>query len=370
MGRFSYTLLLVAASGCVDLGSSPSTNPSGGNDEGATPQPDQIDGPNELVNTSQHPAPISCGQTTLAAGEVAHAMSIASSPTGNTKMFGLQDGAVVGLRLDHGGMSGTASKLRTGDNLLNVSGTYAGDNLVVATTTTDGTVFVDLVDPNLDKFVEIAKLEGGTIAHTPIVDAQGAWLVPSIDAAGLSLAGFDHHFTQTNLQLFETVQPPIAVAAANFGAGGAVIAWSTAEQCTLAFASSSFSVASSLLHACPSVQLASDAQGGTSVIVFETAEGVMIAQAPHQHLQPATLLHRNASSPHVVFDGSKYWVSFLDMRGQVIVGYLDADGQLTSSALPLMQPDHDAFDLTVIGGSPYVVAADSAGYTSHRICTK
>jgi len=70
-----------------------------------------------------------------------------------------------------------------------------------------------------------------------------------------------------------------------------------------------------------------------------------------------------------VFDGSRYWVSYIDARGDIVVGYLDGSNHLVSMALIGPKPARDAYELVMVDNHPWVFSVDPAnGYMAHRMC--
>jgi hypothetical protein len=82
------------------------------------------------------------------------------------------------------------------------------------------------------------------------------------------------------------------------------------------------------------------------------------------------LFLENARSPKIVFDGSRYWVSYINARQDVVVGYLATDGSLVSMALEGTQPMGEGYELAVINGGVWVFAVDGAGAGAQRLCLK
>ena len=70
-----------------------------------------------------------------------------------------------------------------------------------------------------------------------------------------------------------------------------------------------------------------------------------------------------------MFDGDRYWISYLNARGEVTVGYLDDDRHIVSMGLTGVQPMAQAYDLAVIDGAVWVYALDGiSGYTGTQMC--
>jgi len=109
------------------------------------------------------------------------------------------------------------------------------------------------------------------------------------------------------------------------------------------------------------------------MIYEEGADKLMISQiriGGESEIANSQLFLENARSPKIVFDGSRYWVSYINARQDVVVGYLNTDGTLVSMALEGTQPMGEAYELAVINGGVWVFAVDGAGAGAQRLCLK
>ena len=52
----------------------------------------------------------------------------------------------------------------------------------------------------------------------------------------------------------------------------------------------------------------------------------------------------------------------------MIVGYLDQTNQFVSMSLAGPNPQGQAYELAMVGGSPWVFALDENGYSAYRMC--
>jgi hypothetical protein len=77
-----------------------------------------------------------------------------------------------------------------------------------------------------------------------------------------------------------------------------------------------------------------------------------------------------ARAPKIVYDGSRYWVSYINVRQDVVVGYIGGDGTLVSMALEGTQPYGDGYELAVVNSGVWVFAVDGAGAGAQRLCLK
>jgi hypothetical protein len=106
-----------------------------------------------------------------------------------------------------------------------------------------------------------------------------------------------------------------------------------------------------------------------AALVFEGDGAVRFVNISHTQMGGGSIeLRADAREPRIVFDGRTYWVSYLDARGQVSVGFLDENNHLISTALPGVQPVRQAYELVMIGASPWVIALDGSGYSAHELC--
>jgi hypothetical protein len=71
-----------------------------------------------------------------------------------------------------------------------------------------------------------------------------------------------------------------------------------------------------------------------------------------------------------VFDGTNFWVSYLDARGDIVVGFLDANRQPITMALGAPRPERLGYELAMIDGSPWVISVDDGGYNAYRMCVE
>ena len=89
----------------------------------------------------------------------------------------------------------------------------------------------------------------------------------------------------------------------------------------------------------------------------------------HNAIASTHLVGPLGTSPRIAFDGQRYWMTYIDARGGVAVGYLSEDfGTLVSLALEDVTPSADAYDLKIVNGQPMVFSASSRGYAAHTIC--
>ena len=103
--------------------------------------------------------------------------------------------------------------------------------------------------------------------------------------------------------------------------------------------------------------------------MFEGNGGVQMTDILGTEMTGNTeMVHVGGHAPRIVFDGSRYWVSYIDNRGQVIVGYVDGNNHVVSLSLDGPEPQRNAYELAMIDNAPWVFTLDSTGYQAHRLC--
>ena len=75
-----------------------------------------------------------------------------------------------------------------------------------------------------------------------------------------------------------------------------------------------------------------------------------------------------ARSPRVAFDGTRFWISYIDAHGAVVVGFIDNDGRLSSRGLDTIPTVEDAYDLAVFNGGVWIVGMSDDVFDGRRIC--
>jgi len=231
-----------------------------------------------------------------------------------------------------------------------------------------GAVKYDTMDGTFANASEFGCPTASYLPKPPMLHAGGDLIAPTVSDTGLSV----WQITGWNITTAATTTAPSAAAtgitATEIG-NRAFIVWPTANGCntmTLQNATTGTSQASAASCDAPRV-----AAGGTSVaLVYETGAGVAIVRDDPMAIDPAngTMLAAGGTSPRIAFDGIRYWTSYLDASGAVVVGYQDTNGVLRSTQLATT-PRHDAYELAIVDYEPWIVALDASGLVATRLCT-
>lgn len=316
--------------------------------------------------------------TTVAVGDpvatisVAPRYSLGGAPLGVDVLAtpdagGQMTGFPLDIKLDVVG-DPTGTKVPIAATLSAVSATAIGNRLVSAAADVDA-VRVHLLDNLLQNPQEIAKLPIGFVAQPAMYTAAGARIVPIADANGLSLYQFDNTWQLIGGQQLKATAPAIALTATQLGQA-TVAVWSTQAECHMMVIGAVMpGVTSSIDVPCDAPRIAADPSHDSAALVFQGRGGVSVMSISNtQMVGGAALIRPETTSPRVLFDGERYWISAIDPRGDVVVGFIDGDGQAVTMSLIGPKPAPNAYELVMFAGTPWVFALDGSGYSAYRMC--
>ncbi len=257
------------------------------------------------------------------------------------------------------------------------TGVTAGiaDGLLVTGLINSKGVSITLLSEDLRDYREVGQLEGNLVTETPVMHARGERITATGGWSGMLASRFDDAWSPTGTQMIARSLPTSMTGAA-YG-DDVMIAWSTGSDCNLERVASG--VTSHRPGACEHPRLATNWYNHEAALVYEDGDRLMITNIktdlqatslgrPNE-LNVTRVLRPNATAPRIAFDGKRYWVGYLDVHGDLVVGYVDeTTGTLVSMALDGTTPQAEAYDLAVINGSVWVFAADSSGYGAHELC--
>ncbi len=354
MGRLY--LLVVLLAGCGRLGFDDMTPPGGGSGDGpGTPQ---------LV-------PQVCAMqswSTVTAYADAD-LSVAATPTGAT-IFSVRTsgGSLRAFQVD---ASGNLTSAAAG-NLIR-SGTYTSsgaaylDNTLIAAVADADIVAVNIVTPDLGAYTDIGDLSGQRVGKVAVFDASGEIVSPTACSSGLTVNPFDATWAPTTAQLTVTTPQTTAFATTAFN-DQVLTAWTaTDNNCYVRrIIDDATSVGTSGSFPCGSPRLATD--GVLSSMMFEQTDGVHLLSIANDTLGANTMFAPAATSPRIVWDGSQSWFSYLSTTGEIVAGTLAPDGTVQSTTLSGVTPQHDAYELAMVGNAPWIYVVDGNGYAGYQLC--
>lgn len=363
MGRFSVIVLFLAA--CGDNGSpGVSVSPPGGVN---TNQPGGAGVPTPLY------APQVCGELSWTTNARNTAIDVSVVP----RSFGAQ---VLAVPLAGGSMTGysldKAMNMQTIDAQLSISDTFTTvsasevNGRLTSTALDASSIRVHLIADDLSGAQEVAKLLPGNIANPAFQLSDGVNFVPVADDQGLRLERFDASWQASTMRV-ATTEAATGLAAAKMDYS-TVAAWSTKANC---YMMTLFTAApgplATMPESCASPHLAVDGASQMGQLVFQGPDGIRMLTTKHTSFDGVSqLIGRDGTAPRVIWDGTRFWMSYIDTRGDIVVGYLDGgdSGHFVSTAVFGPRPGASAYDLVMIAGQVWAVSFDATGYTAHRLC--
>jgi hypothetical protein len=363
MGRFSSILLLLLAA-CGDNLTL----------EGPGPGPGDEVSPNGNATATPRYVPSVCGVQTWSTnitGDPGMNVSVAARPDGaavlaTPRMGGMLTGFVLDTRMN---MVST-NKLAIDGLFTHVTASFI-ENRMVSTAVQGGAVFMHLLDNDLTNPQYTAKLPGTHIADPAFYRIQSDLVMPIAGDNGLWLHRFDDSFEPIGSMHVAPTKPVRSFTAAQMGVA-VMTAWSTDSECYMMLTSTfSGGVDTRVPVACHDPRIAVNQTTGEGVMVFDSPEGVrMMGIQTTQFGGSARVLREGTSAARTLFDGTNFWISYLDQRGDVLIGLLDGNRQLTTMSLAGegSKPEAQAYELVMVDNNPWVFSLGNEGYTAHRMC--
>ena len=251
-----------------------------------------------------------------------------------------------------------------------VSAAYIDERLITAAVADDGSIAIDMIRPDLGAHHNLIMARGTLIADLPIAHARDARLVTVGDTNGLTAIRFNNAWQTNGTQPIGNVNA-LSMTSTRYR-DDTMIAWSTDSTCTLSRVAAE--VTSTHDFACIGGRLAMNVPEHTGYIVYEEGgDKLSISQitiTDQNKITNQRVLVDGARSPKILFDGSRYWVSYINIRQDVVVGYVGPDGSLVSMALEGTQPYGEGYELALVNGGVWVFSVDGAGVNAQRLCLK
>ena len=360
MGRFLAIAMIL--SGCGRLGFD-GVGPGPGMDPTDPPDPTMDPTPKTLQTCA-----VAGFTTQLVNGVDDLDLAVAVTPSG-ASLFGVDKagGDLRGLELSSDFLSAGPSTLVRAGNFSATSASYVAGTQIVAGLSGSIAV-VHKVPAGHANPTEIAMLDAMFIAKNTMLLANGDRVTPTACSAGLTVNPFDASWAPTTSQLAVTTGQSTGLASTPFGTD-AMVVWSTMTSCHLErvihLAQGTGGMQS---WACPFPRIAANVAASTGTLVYEGGDGVRMASFTSDSVDASsTLVAAGATSPRIAFDGTSYWIAYLDHAGAITVGYVDATGAFQATTTDLTAA-HDAFELTIAGGKVWVVSAGQTGVAARQIC--
>ncbi len=280
-------------------------------------------------------------------------------------------GPLRGFTIDgHGLLTGedTGTIVREDQAFTAVSAAYIDERLVTAAVGENG-VAIDLVRADLGATHNLSTVPGTVVADLAMATSRLGHVATVGDEAGLTAIAFDESWTTSGTRLLSKAEP-LSMTATRY-LTDTMVSWSTDTTCHLQRMAAG--ATSQRNFACVGARIAASGPDREGYLVYEDGARVMISQlrvGGESEIANQRELVPNARSPRIVYDGARYWVSYIDVHDDVIIGYLEADGSLASMALNGTQPQTEAYELAVVNNGLWVFAVDGGGVGAQRICLR
>lgn len=256
-------------------------------------------------------------------------------------------------------------KVRTG-KFTGVTATRVDSRLVVGLT--DGaTSSVTVVRDDLLDYRELTTVASSFIGDTPVMKSRDQRVTLTGGANGMTLSAFDQAWAPMgDVELARSV--PTSMTSAPYG-NDAMVAWTTDAECHVMRVASN--IHSMDTFPCHDARLATNYADRAGQLVFQGGDSIYMSDirvSAHNELANQKLLVPTGFSPRITHDGTRYWVSYVNPHGDIVVGYLDGDN-LVSTSIQGTRPLNGSYDLAVVNGAVWVYAIDAeTGFNANRLC--
>ena len=292
--------------------------------------------------------------------------SIAPGDEG-ASLLALSSGTLFGYVIDPRMNVTSSTKIDLGGTYSSVTASFVGGR-VATTSINSSTVDLHQLDENLANPQFITSLAGTHLAQPAFYTAGSDILMPVVTDDALWLHRFyDSLEPIDSVRVMPVPKAPRSLAAAELG-GRLLTAFSTDYDCYLTLTDAAGSGPTQMLTAaCEHPRVA--VSGAVGTMLFDSVDGVRLMSINGDQLGGDAYVIRPAThTPRIVFDGTRFWVSYIDMRGDVIIGFLDGTRYPVTMSLAGPKPGTNAYDLVMIDGAPWVITLTTDGYSAHQMC--
>jgi hypothetical protein len=301
-------------------------------------------------------------------------LAVSGTPQG-TAVFAVPrfGGKIVGVTFDHrGNVVGNPAGMQVSDDAeyRSVAASFIDERLITAALTATGEINYDMHRFDLGDRVRIGTAQGDVIADQAMLPtAEGRIAAFGIGEDVSSLAfGMDWRPAEQQSFAFAKVD---TLGASRFLNDAAVV-WSTWDSCHVqALGIGGEDGVYQRNFACTNARVAIDEKFLRGQIVFERDGQIMRAPVGVRgsvRMDDPVLIADEGYAPQIVWDGGRYWVSYLDTRGFPVVGFLDEDLQLQTIGLDALRPMDEAMQLVVTEGQVWLYSVDRFGLVGAHVC--
>lgn len=252
-------------------------------------------------------------------------------------------------------------------NFTNISATEIDGRLVVAALD-DSKIFVNMLSDDLTEARLLGTMSGTMLGDTLMMHAREHYVSVAGSPSGIVTSTFDSNWTDMGSELIEH-SSPLSMTSTRYG-NDAMIAWSTPGDCHLSRVAAETHDMQNF--PCRNNRIAANFATKSGHMVFEENGAIhrsTIIVGAHNEIANNNQLVPSGKSPRIVFDGKRYWISYINTHGDITLGYLESDGSLASMALEGIRPTDGAYDLSVIDGEVWLYAFDGDNrFSANKMC--
>jgi len=254
-----------------------------------------------------------------------------------------------------------------GGKFTGVSATVTDGRLVVGVV--DGAnIAVNVVRDDLGDFRSLATVVGSYVGDSTVMHARGNRITATGGASGMYMSSFDSNWSPMGSELLAR-SVPTGMTTTAYG-NDAMVAWTTDNECHLQRVASN--IHSEQGFPCKSGRIAANYGARSGEMVYEAGEDIMLSNirvSAHNEIANQIFLAPGGKSPRIAFDGERYWVSYINIHNDIVVGYLDDKNNLVSTAVEGTRPMQDAYELAFVNGGVWIYALDQeTGFQASRLC--
>lgn len=295
-------------------------------------------------------------------------VEVVATPEGATILAVAKTGGPIrGFRVDQrGDQAGAVMTIRDDLAFTDVSASIAGGRLLV-TGTAGTTTTLDIVRDDLGDRHELSTFTGALATRSATVRDTRFALVG--DSDGLRASGFSGVLWEPSGTQQITSEPIVSITATQH-IQDAMIVWSTeSRECHLRRVGAARE--SIRAFPCENASIAMNSASGRGVLVYEESTDVFrteIRVGGESELANRLRLGEFGSSPRAAFDGTRMWLSYLNVHGDVIVGFIDEQNEFVSRSLEGIRPEAEGYQLASFADGMWVVLSGNVGMGALRVC--
>ncbi len=256
--------------------------------------------------------------------------------------------------------------IRSNGVFTDVSAARVDERFVVGVVSSPHTSVMAIRD-DLKEYRELALADGTVMGDAAVMHARNTRVTTTGGVSGMLMTTFDANWASMGTEVVAR-SVPISMTSTQYG-NDAMISWSTPTECHVQRVGAN--IESVQPHPCVGGRLAANYADRGGWLVYERDGSIMLSRVvvdAANQIGAERPLVRFGTSPRIAFDGAHYWISYIDGRGDVVVGLLDRDGSLDSLALEGTQPLAGAYDLAMNGVNPWIYALDGSGLGAAKLC--